>query len=119
MHTAHIGATALPVDIAHADSLPDGTSAVSATASRTDDGVAVTVINRHYQKSASVRLVCADAPERAAGQLLAADSPRAFNSAGTPDRVVPTALAVQGNRHDGWLVELPPHSMATVVLRTV
>jgi len=64
-----------------------------------------------------VRLACADAPERAAGQLLAADSPRAFNSAGTPDRVAPTTLAVQGDRRDGWLVELPPHSMATVVLR--
>jgi hypothetical protein len=31
--------------------------------------------------------------------------------------VVPTALAVKGNGRDGWLVELPPHSMATVVLR--
>jgi alpha-N-arabinofuranosidase len=117
MHTPHIGATALPVDIANGASLPDGSSAVSATASRTDEGVAVTLINRHYQQSASVRLACTDAPERAAGQLLAADSPRAYNSAGTPDRVAPTALAVQGNRRDGWLVELPPHSMATVVLR--
>jgi alpha-N-arabinofuranosidase len=117
MHTPHIGAAALPVDIAHADSLPDGTSAVSATASRSDDGIAVTLINRHYQKSSRVRLACADAPERAAGQLLAADAPQAFNSASAPDRVAPTALAVQGDRRDGWLVELPPHSMATVVLR--
>ncbi|MEO7911806.1 MAG: alpha-L-arabinofuranosidase C-terminal domain-containing protein, partial [Roseiflexaceae bacterium] len=117
MHTPHIGATALPVDIAHADSLPDGTSAISGTASRTDDQIAVTLINRHYQKSAGVRLACPDAPERASGQLLAADSPRAFNDASTPDRVAPTALAVQGNRRDGWLVELPPHSMATVVFR--
>jgi len=117
MHTPHIGATALPVDIAHGDSLPDGSSAVSATASRTDDGVAVTLINRHYQNPASVRLVCAVVPERAAGQLLAADSPRAYNSAGTPDRVAPTVLAIQRDGRDGWLVELPPHSMATVVFR--
>src|SRR6266545_5896663 len=117
MHTPHIGATALPVDIAYGDSLPDGSSAVSATASRTDDGVAVTLINRHYQNPASVRLVCAVVPERAAGQLLAADSPRAYNSAGTPDRVAPTVLAIQRDGRDGWLVELPPHSMATVVFR--
>jgi len=117
MHTPHIGATALPVDIAHGDSLPDGSSAVSATASCTDDAVAVTLINRHYQNPAGVRLVGAGMPERAAGQLLSADSPRACNSAGAPDRVAPTALAVQRDGRDGWLIELPPHSMATVVLR--
>jgi alpha-N-arabinofuranosidase len=117
MHTPHIGATALPVDIAHGDNLPDGSIAVSATASRTDDGVAVTLINRHYQNPASVCLVCADSPERATGQLLAAESPRAHNDAGMPDRVAPTALAVQRDGRDSWLAELPPHSIATVVFR--
>jgi alpha-N-arabinofuranosidase len=117
MHTPHIGATALPVDIAHSDSLPDGSSAVSATASRKEEGIAITLINRHYQNPASVSLSCADAPEQAAGQLLTAESPRACNSAGAPDRVAPTALAVQPDGRGSWRIELPPHALATVVLR--
>jgi alpha-N-arabinofuranosidase len=117
MHTPHIGATALPVDVAHADSLPDGSSAVSGTASRTDDGVAVTLTNRHLHNSASVRLACADAPERAAGQVLAADSPRAGNSASAPDQVAPAALRVQADGRGSWRIELPPHAIATVVMR--
>jgi alpha-N-arabinofuranosidase len=117
LHTPHIGATALPVDIANGGSLPDGSSAISATASRSDTGVAVTLINRHYQDGASVRLASANLPTHADGQLLAADSPRACNSASSPDLVAPTALAVQRDGHDGWVIELPPHSMATVVLR--
>jgi alpha-L-arabinofuranosidase len=117
MHTPHIGATALPVDVGHADSLPDGSSAISATASRTDDGLAVTLINRHYQNSASVRLTGIELPDQASGQLLTSDSPRACNSAGTPDRVAPTALAVQRDGSAGWVIELPPHSLATIILR--
>jgi alpha-N-arabinofuranosidase len=117
MHAPHIGATALPVDIAQSDGLPDGSSAVSATASRTEEGIAITLINRHYQKPASISLSSADAPEQAAGQLLTADSPRACNSAGAPDRVAPTPLAVQRDGRDSWRIELPPHALATVVLR--
>ena len=117
MHTPHIGATALPVDVAHSDSLPDGSSAVSATASRAEDGIAITLINRHYQKPARISLSCADAPEQATGQLLAADSPRAYNSAAAPSHVAPAALAVQRDGRGTWRVELPPHAMATVVIR--
>src|SRR5205085_5996373 len=62
LHAPHIGATALPVEIAHGGSLPDGAPAVSATASRTDAGLAVTLINRHYKQEASVQVVCAEAP---------------------------------------------------------
>ncbi|HEU5011831.1 MAG TPA: alpha-L-arabinofuranosidase C-terminal domain-containing protein [Roseiflexaceae bacterium] len=116
MHTPHIGATALPVAVDGGANLPDGTSAVSATASRTADGVAVTLTNRHLKEDASVRIACAGAPEHARGQLLAADSPAAQNSADTPDRVALTALSVARDG-DGWRVELPAHSVATVVLR--
>jgi alpha-N-arabinofuranosidase len=116
LHAPHIGATALPVEVGRAHSLPDGTPAVTATASRTANGLAVTLINRHLSQPASVRLVCPDAPEHAAGQLLAADSPAAQNSAEAPDRVAPAALVVARDGHDGWRVELPPHALATVVL---
>jgi alpha-N-arabinofuranosidase len=117
LHAPHIGATALPVEVAGGHSLPDGSSAVSATASRTAAGVAISVINRHFSQPASVRLICGDAPQHASGHVLAADSPHAANSADMPDRVVPTKLPVQ---RDGgcWRVELPPHALATVVLRT-
>ena len=117
LHAPHIGATALPVTVDQGASLPDGSSAVSATASRTEAGLAITLINRHYTQEASVRVVCADAPGQASGQVLRADSPRAVNSAADPDRVAPVALEVAGDGQDGWRVELPPHSMATVVFR--
>jgi alpha-N-arabinofuranosidase len=116
LHAPHIGATALPVEVEHGNSLPDGTAAVSATASRTDDRLAITLINRHYDHGASVRLTC-DASGQARGQLLTADSPRAVNSPDQPDAVVPVALAVGGDRA-GWHVDLPPHSLATVVIRS-
>jgi alpha-N-arabinofuranosidase len=116
LHAPHIGATALPAEIMHGGSLPDRSSAVSATASRSAVGLAVTLINRHYSQEASVRLVCANAPGQARGQLLTADTPRAVNTAGAPDTVAPAALAVARDNQDGWRVELPPYSLATVVI---
>jgi len=116
LHAPHIGATALPVAVGRGFSLPGGAPAVSATASRTGAGLAVTLINRHVGQPASVRIVCADAPDRASGQLLAADSPQAQNTAANPGRVAPTAVEVARDGRDGWRVELPPHAMATVVL---
>ncbi len=118
LHAPHIGATALPVDVDHGDSLPDRSSAVSATASRTSHGIAVTLINRHLSKPAGVRLVCDDAREHTGGQLLAAASPHEGNSADAPDRVSPATLAVHSDGGGAWRVELPPHSLATVTFRS-
>jgi alpha-N-arabinofuranosidase len=117
LHAPHIGATALPVTISQGGSLPDGSSAVSATASRTDDGLAVTLINRHYRQEASVRVECADAPGDATGQLLSADSPSAINSVDRPNAVAPVALSVSGDGPARWQVDLPPHSLATLVIK--
>jgi alpha-L-arabinofuranosidase len=116
MHAPHIGAAALPVELEHGASLPDGSAAVSATASRTEGGLAVTIINRHLASSAEVRLLVGDAPDAASGLLLAAASPRAQNSADQPDLVAPAELAVAP---DGAAlrVELPPHALATLTLR--
>jgi len=118
LHAPHIGATALPVLVEQGSRLPDGAPAVSATASRADGQIAITLINRHFNQPASVRLVCADAPRQAYGQLLTADSPRAVNTAEQPDAVAPVDLAVY---HDGagvWQIELPPHTLATVRLQS-
>ena len=117
LHIPHIGATALPVDVRNGGSLPDGSSAVSGTASRSDTGVAVTLVNRHHRDGASVRITCADAPDQASGQILTGDSPRAVNSLRQPEAVAPAAHPVRSDGRGEWLVDLPAHSMATIVIR--
>ena len=114
LHAPHIGATALPVEVLGGDTLPDSTAAVSATASRAGDAVAVTLINRHYQKSAAVRIGGAGGGGDAHAQILAANAPNAANTADAPNNVALAALDITRDG-DGWRVELPPHSMATVV----
>lgn len=118
LHAPHVGATALPVEVSGGEALPTGAPAVSATASHGPGGLAVTLVNRHYRAGASVRFACAGTFEAPCGELLAADSPAAANTAATPELVAPSELAVA---RDGecWRVELPPHSMATVTLRRV
>ena len=114
LHAPHIGATALPVAVEAGARLPDGSSAVSATASRGEAGLAVTLINRHYSEAASIRI--AGVAGQASGQILTADSPAAQNSLEAPDRVAPAALEVARDG-DSWLVALPPHSLATIVIQ--
>jgi alpha-N-arabinofuranosidase len=118
LHAPHIGAIALPIEIEHGGRLPNGASAVTATASRTADGLALTLINRHFDQGASVRVVCADAPEQATGRMLTADSPAAGNSAEHPDRVAPAHLPVASDGRGAWRVELPPHTLATVLFKS-
>jgi alpha-N-arabinofuranosidase len=120
MHRPHIGATALPVDVTHGSSLPDGSSAVSATASQSDGRIVVTLINRHWDQPAGVRLSPPHSwgwgvAHQASGRLLTADSPRATNSLKEPERVAPAAFPVHRDGED-YRIELPPHSLATIVL---
>lgn len=116
LHAAHIGATALPVAVEQGSRLPDGLPMVSATASQADDAITITLINRHFNQPASVRLICADAPSQAHGSLLTADSPRAVNTAEQPAAVAPVALAVHRDGAGAWQIELPAHALATVWL---
>ncbi len=115
LHRPHLGATALPVEITSSTSIPGGSSAVTATASKQNGTLAVTLINRHWDQPASVRITGVGHTGQAAGELLTAESPRAGNSASEPDRVAPVRLAV-GRDGTEYRVELPPHSLATVVL---
>ena len=80
-------------------------------------GTTVTVTNRHFDQPATLTLVVPGAKAVAQATILAADSPRAVNSAEAPDRVAPRALEVQRDGADGWRLELPPHALATVVMR--
>jgi len=117
LHGLHLGATALPVDVDLGDSLPDGSPGLSATASRSADGLAVTLINRHRHLGTEV---CLDGDlgfDTAKGLVLTAASPAAANSADNPDNVslAPLELHVEG--HQMWRFDLPAHSMATIRLR--
>jgi alpha-L-arabinofuranosidase len=113
LHKSHIGAEALPVRVEHGVTLADGTSAVTATASRRDGGLSVTLINQHYDQSASVTLAL-DGFKSVSGQLLAGDSPRAINTADQPYQVglVDWTASADGAGH--WRLDLPPHSVGTV-----
>ncbi len=115
MHRPHLGATALPVEVSHGSTIPGGASGVSATASRNNRQVAITLTNRHWDQPATVRIAGAGSSAEGRGELLSADSPRAYNTADEPERVAPTPLTVHRDG-DGYRVELPPHSLATIVL---
>jgi alpha-N-arabinofuranosidase len=111
MHKPHLGAAALPVEVTHGGSVPGGSSAVTGTAS-SGNGTTVTLVNRHYTDGATVSL---NVPaNRVVGAvLLAADDPRAQNSAQQPENVKPVSLNVGGSAGQ-WKIELPAHSMATI-----
>lgn len=117
MHAPHIGATALRVDAAGGATVPDGARAVSGTASTDSARMTVTLVNRHLTESARIALHGVGDLAQPDAQLLTAASPRDQNSADDPDRVAPVPLAASGNARDGWQMDLPPHSLATVQFR--
>ncbi len=113
MHTPHIGATALPVEVTHGAALPGSkVNAITATASLTDRGTAVTLTNRHFDQSATVTLNVSGKSVKAL--LLTADQANATNSAQNPDHVKSVAFDVHADGADQWRIELPAHSLATV-----
>jgi hypothetical protein len=75
----------------------------------------MTVINRHWDQPGSVRITGLSSAGRASAELLTAASPQEGNSPDEPARVAPTSLAVHRDG-DSYRLELPPHSLATVVL---
>ncbi len=115
LHTPHLNAQALPVVVDQGDNLPNGTSTVTATASLSAQGTAITLINRHYTKQAITRFAVRGT--QGVGHLLSAENANAVNSAEHPDQVRLIDLPVSRDGAEGWCVELPPHSMATVVIR--
>jgi alpha-N-arabinofuranosidase len=119
LHTPHIGATALPVEVTKGTSIPNGqfkveSSAVSATASKSERGTAVTLINRHFDQAASVSLVTSGVSRVVKARILAGDSPRAQNSIEKPDTLKLADLVVNADGSNQWRIELPACSMATI-----
>ncbi len=115
LHKPHLGATALPVEVTHGAALPGGeNNTVTATASVSGAATTVTVTNRHFDQPATLTLVVPGTKSVTQATILAADSPRALNSAAHPDCIKPAPLAVSANGVDRWLIDLPPHSVATI-----
>ncbi len=71
---------------------------------------------RHYHAAASVSTQVGNAPEPIQASVLVADGPQLGNSADNPVRVAPAPLAVTRDSQGQLQVELPPHSLATIVL---
>ena len=99
----HLGATALPVDVTQGPSMAwgnDNISAVTATASSNDRGQAVTITNRHFSESASVKLNAPSTRNVIQAYILAGDSPQAVNSVADPSRVQLAELTVHVDGND-------------------
>jgi alpha-N-arabinofuranosidase len=116
LHAPHIGSAALPVEVLEAESVPDGSPAVSATASLKADRVAVTLINRHRHRGAEVCVDLGHEVQAAEAELLTAAAPNAMNCADAPDSVVPASMKVVVEQRRACRLELPPHSMATITV---
>ncbi len=117
LYSPHIGATALNTIVDGTSFvLPDGTPGLSATSSAASNGsCAISLINRHLDQTAHVRLH--GAPGTASiGKLLTAQSPNAANSAVSPNAVAPVELEIGGDADGGWTCTIPPHSIATLTV---
>ena len=82
-----------------------------------DTTLAITLMNRHIDQSANVRILALTTSDQAHGQVLTGADLRATNRVEQPSWVVPTALAVHWDGRETWRVELPRHRLASVVLR--
>ena len=112
MHRPHVGATALTTGVQGEVALPDGSPAVSATASRGTDGVAYTLINRHLDRAVAASVSGLGlSPVRAT--VLTAE-PDAQNDMGRPDRISPRPLEFHTVGDDDVRFTLPAHSVVTV-----
>jgi alpha-N-arabinofuranosidase len=116
LHTPHLGAEALPVDVTRGNSIPGGEnlSAVTGTASRTAQGQTVTITNRHFDQASSVTLVAPSTTRVVRAQILSSATAYDVNSAQDPRRVALSDLAVQADGSGQWRVEMPAHSVATI-----
>jgi alpha-N-arabinofuranosidase len=118
LHRPHVGAHALPVEVEAAARTPVNGTAVSATASVAPNGSsgAVTIVNRHWNAPAEVRMRLTGMLDATAGdsRLLTADAPNAVNVPGEAEQVFPRLLEVEVLGDATFRVSIPAHSMATI-----
>jgi alpha-L-arabinofuranosidase len=118
LHRPHVGAEALAVEVETDATLPAGGQAVSATASRTAAGIAVTVVNRHLRRPVTVRVPAGTgvSPDSVVATVLSADAADAVNTSADPHRVAPRRVACTVGPRGAVELELPACSMATLEL---
>ena len=104
MHGVHIGQTAYPVKIEGGYQLPNGSPAVSATASTGG----ITVSNRHLFETVEVTI----AGSYKQGTLLESEKANSQNSSSSSEiKSVPLSIQSEGQN---VRIQLPPHSVATL-----
>ncbi|HEY3780106.1 MAG TPA: alpha-L-arabinofuranosidase C-terminal domain-containing protein [Fimbriimonadaceae bacterium] len=108
LHAPHIGAQAYRTEVDGTDTVPGG-PAVSATA--TSGGI--TVVNRHLNEMAEVRLKWPQGSGKA--MLLTSAKVSDENTSSEPAKVTTVALPVKFVDGEAYL-ELPPHSVATLTV---
>jgi alpha-N-arabinofuranosidase len=117
LHRPHLGAAALPAEVVTETAIPPGRPALSATASRRGDRVALSLVNRHLERPLSTHVSIAAGPAGGRvgrAQVLTAAQPNATNTAADPERVSPTPLEVTPLPGGAWATTIPPHSIATI-----
>lgn len=108
MHAPHLGGQVYRTVIEGGPQTPTGRSALSATA--TSGGVTIT--NRHLSEAATIR-VNADMNLKSAF-LLSSQNPSDENGPGNEEKVIAKPLVI-GREAGSYLVDMPPHSLVSLV----
>ena len=122
LYKPHMGATALRTSVETAvrdvRSSENDLPYVGASASACDSELFVTLSNRHYRDSRSVRVDVGAAPADASAEVLFAEqTPREFSTAANADQFAPANLAVDVES-DGVHLDVPAASVAGVRIST-
>ena len=112
LHRAHIGAQALRVHIETDGTADDRRPSLSATASTRGEGIAITMINRDYERTVVANIKATGSV--ASSRVLSATSANAVNTPAEPDKVALRSLTVASTSPGWYSATLPPHSMATI-----
>ena len=112
LHRPHMGAEALGTEVKAEGAGPQGSPSLSATASRRDGRITVTLVNCDYRRPTEAHIQAAGIASSC--WLLAGDSASAGNDSSNPDRVAPRRIEVDGSGVGRCIVTMPPHSMATI-----
>ncbi len=112
LHAPHVGAEAVRTD-AYGPVLPVGGKAVTATSSRKEGQIAVTITNRHLSEAQEINLKLSG--EIVSARVMTSDAANAENSATRPNRVQLENLEVK-TEPEQLLFTLPAHSVATVIV---
>jgi alpha-N-arabinofuranosidase len=117
MFKAHQGGTTVPVVLESDDYTFEATSIPAVSGSvTTSDATYVSLVNTDPNRSATVT-VGLTGVAFAEGRVLVGDSITAYNTFDAPDHVSPQPFTAIAESDGGYLVELPPASVAILTFR--